>query len=214
MPDAKLRPVVFMDRDGTLNVEAGYIRDLDNLVLIDGAAEAVKRLNAAGIAAVLITNQSGPARGYYPESHVLDLNKRLLKLLADDGAHLDAVYYCPHLPDGVVEEYTMSCSCRKPEIGLVEKAYDEHADFDRERAFVVGDKATDVELAVNCKARGILVETGYGTRVQAGEYQWKVNPDYQARSIVDAIDWILSSLDISRDTGDGAQQVAGGSNRP
>ncbi|MCA9800429.1 MAG: HAD family hydrolase [Cyanobacteria bacterium HKST-UBA02] len=191
------RPVVFLDRDGTLNVEAGYIRDLENLRLIDGAAEAVKRLNKSGVAAVLVTNQSGAARAYYGEDHILALNERLQKLLDQEGAHLDSVYYCPHLPDGVVEEYTRVCRCRKPATGLVELAYEEHQDLDRERAFVVGDKATDVELARNCGARGILVETGYGQQVIAGEYQWQVEPDYQAASIVDAVNWILSELEGS-----------------
>jgi len=191
------RPVVFLDRDGTLNVEAGYIRDLENLRLIDGAAEAVKRLNRSGVAAVLVTNQSGAARAYYGEDHILALNERLLKLLEKEGAHLDSVYYCPHLPDGVVQKYTRDCPCRKPATGLVELAYEEHQDLDRQRAFVVGDKATDVELARNCGARGILVETGYGQQVIAGEYQWQVEPDYQAASIVDAVDWILRQLESS-----------------
>lgn len=188
------KPVVFLDRDGTLNVEAGYIRNLNDLNLIEGAAEAVRKLNSAGVAAVLVTNQSGAARGYYPEDHILALNSRLVSLLKDGGAFLDDVYYCPHLPDGTVEKYTFECECRKPAIGLVERAYKEHPDFDRKRSFVVGDKATDVELASNCGAKGILVETGYGQQVLAGEYQWKVVPDHQANCIVDAVDWILEQI--------------------
>lgn len=191
---AKQKPVVFLDRDGTLNVEVGYIRDLNNLILIDGAADAIRKLNSSGVAAVLITNQSGAARGYYPEEHIRDLNARLVKLLKDEDAFLDDVYYCPHLPDGTVELYTQVCACRKPAPGLVDQAYDEHPEFDRSRSFVVGDKSTDVELASNCGAKGILVETGYGKQVQAGEYQWKVNPDYQTDSIVEAVEWILNSL--------------------
>src|SRR5579885_2188111 len=173
MPDAS-QPVVFLDRDGTLNVEAGYIRILENLVLIGGAGEAIRRLNDAGVAAVLVTNQSGAARGYYGEDHILALNKRLVNLLDREGAHLDDVYYCPHLPDGVVEQYTCVCQCRKPAPGLVERAYSEHPQFDRNQSFVIGDKATDVELATNCGAKSVLVETGYGKQVLSGEYQWKV----------------------------------------
>ncbi len=130
-----LRPVVFLDRDGTLNVEAGYIRDLANLNLIEGAGEAVRLMNEAGLACILTTNQTGAARGYYPESHILDLNNRLLKLLADAGARLDAVYYCPHLSaaeGGQVSPYNVSCHCRKPATGLVEQAYREHPDLDRQ----------------------------------------------------------------------------------
>lgn len=188
------RPVVFLDRDGTLNVEAGYIRDLNNLVLIEGAANAVKRLNEEGVAAILVTNQTGAARGYYEESHIQDLNARLEKLLSDGGATLDAVYYCPHLEDGTVKEFSFACNCRKPEIGLVEQAFKEHSELDRQRSFVVGDKSTDVELAQNCGAKGVLVTTGYGEAVLRGEYQWPVKPDFQATSIVEAVEWILSQL--------------------
>jgi D-glycero-D-manno-heptose 1,7-bisphosphate phosphatase len=188
------RPVVFLDRDGTLNVEAGYIRQLENLVLIDGAAQAVKRLNDAGVAAILITNQTGAARGYYPEQHILDLNARLVRLLQEHGAHLDDVYYCPHLEEGSVPDYSFACDCRKPAPGLTVKAYAEHPELDRSRAFVVGDKATDVELAHNCGAIGVLVSTGYGEAVLKGEYQWPVKPDFQAASIVEAVDWILTQL--------------------
>ena len=188
------KPVVFLDRDGTLNVESGYIRDLNDLRLIDGAADAIRKLNSAGIAAVLVTNQTGAARGYYSEQHILDLNAKLVRLLKEEGAVLDDVYYCPHLADGTVEQYTKECDCRKPAPGLVEQAYKEHPEFDRTRSFVVGDKATDVELASNCGAKSILVETGYGKQVQAGEYQWKVTPDFQTDSIVEAVEWILSSL--------------------
>jgi D-glycero-D-manno-heptose 1,7-bisphosphate phosphatase len=188
------KPVVFLDRDGTLNVESGYIRDLNDLRLIDGAADAIRKLNSSGVAAVLITNQSGAARGYYAEEHIRDLNAKLVKLLKAEEAFLDDVYYCPHLPDGTVEKYTQVCQCRKPAPGLVEQAYNEHPELDRSRSFVVGDKATDVELASNCGAKSILVETGYGKQVQSGEYQWKVNPDFQTDSIVEAVDWILNNL--------------------
>jgi D-glycero-D-manno-heptose 1,7-bisphosphate phosphatase len=193
MPDA-LRPVVYLDRDGTLNEEVGYIRELSNLNLIAGAAEAIKRLNSAGVAAVLVTNQTGAARGFYGEDHIVNLNARLVKLLAAEGASLDAVYYCPHLADGTIAPYNVACECRKPEPGMVEQAFREHPEFDRSRSYVVGDKATDVELAKNCGAKGVLVTTGYGEDVVAGKYQWKVEPDFTAANIVAAVDWILADL--------------------
>lgn len=190
------RPVVYLDRDGTLNVEDGYIRQLERLVLIPGAAQAVRRLNEAGVAAVLITNQSGAARGYYPESHILDLNNRLVSLLKNEGAYLDAVYYCPHLPDGTVEEFTSNCKCRKPEIGLVERACMDDKTLDENCSYVVGDKSTDVELAHNIGGKGVLVRTGYGEQVLDGTYQWPVKPDYVASEITEAIDWILADLKV------------------
>ena len=191
------RPVVFLDRDGTLNVEVGYIRNVEDLVLIDGAAEAVRKLNQAGIAAILVTNQSGAARGYYAESHIHELHARLLKLLNAENAHLDNIYYCPHLEEGTVPPFNRVCDCRKPEVGMVEQAYAEHPELDRSRSFVIGDKATDVELARNCGAKGILVTTGYGTAVLKGEYQHIVEPDFQAPSIVEAVDWILQQVQVA-----------------
>ncbi len=197
---SSFQPVVFLDRDGTLNVEAGYIRELDNLNLIDGAGEAIAKLNGAGVACVLITNQTGAARGYYPESHINALHERLTKLLAGHGAHLDAIYYCPHLSaeeGGLVEPYNIACDCRKPGPALVDLAYADMPGLSRELAYMVGDKATDVELAANCKIKGVLVETGYGKDVQSGVYQWPVKPDYQATSIVEAAEWILQSIRAS-----------------
>lgn len=188
------KPVVFLDRDGTLNEEVGYIRDLKDLRLIAGAGAAVRKLNDAGVAAILITNQTGAARGYYAEQHIRDLNQRLQDLLAEDGAHLDGAYYCPHLPEASVAEYASVCACRKPEPGLVEQAFQENATLDRTLSYVVGDKATDVELAERCGARGVLVTTGYGQSVLAGTYQWPVKPDFTAGNIVEAVDWILSDL--------------------
>lgn len=188
------RPVVFLDRDGTLNEEIGYIRNVEDLVLIAGAGESIRKLNKAGIAAILVTNQTGAARGYYPEEHILALNNRLVGLLAKETAQLDGLYYCPHLEDGSVPEYSKKCQCRKPETGMVERAFAEHPDLDPERSYVVGDKATDVELARNCRARAVLVTTGYGQDVQDGKYQWPVEPDFAAADINQAIDWILSDL--------------------
>jgi D-glycero-D-manno-heptose 1,7-bisphosphate phosphatase len=192
------QPVVFLDRDGTLNVEIGYIRNVDDLVLIEGAADAVRKLNQSGIAAILVTNQTGAARGYYAESHIHALNARLLKLLKENGAHLDYVYYCPHLEEGIVEPFNRACACRKPAAGMVEQAYAEHPQLDKTKSFVIGDKASDVELAQNCGARGILVTTGYGEAVLKGEYQHVVKPDFQAPSIVEAVDWILAQVQVAR----------------
>lgn len=195
------KPVVFLDRDGTLNIEKGYIHELENLNLIEGAGQAVKTLNQNGIAAILVTNQTGAARGFYPEQHILDLNKRLCELLEKEGAHLDAVYYCPHLAEsegGKVDPYKLVCTCRKPETGLVDQAYKDNEELDPGLSYVVGDKSTDVELAINCGAKGILVKTGYGEKVLAGEYQWKVTPNHLADSICSAVDWILKDLALQK----------------
>jgi D-glycero-D-manno-heptose 1,7-bisphosphate phosphatase len=194
---AQLRPVVFLDRDGTLNEEVGYITDIKKLVLIKGAAQAVKRLNEAKIAAVLVTNQSGAARGLYSEEHILKLHERLELLLSEHGATLDAVYYCPHLKEGTVAPFNRECDCRKPKPGMVERAYADIKDLDASRAYVVGDKSTDVELASQCRAKSVLVTTGYGDQVLSGTYQWKVTPHHVAANIQEAVDWIMSDLKLS-----------------
>ena len=190
-----MRPVVFLDRDGTLNEEIGYIHDVTMLNLINGAAESVKKLNQANIAAVMVSNQTGAARGFYKEEHIKKLNDRLVNLLEEKGAHLDGLYYCPHLESGKVPEFSIACDCRKPEPGLVKKAFKDHPDVDPARSYVVGDKASDVELAKNCGAKGILVKTGYGQAVHDGRYQWKVEPHYLAHNITDAVNWILKDLE-------------------
>lgn len=190
------KPVVFLDRDGTLNVEKGYLRNLEDLVLIPGAAQAVKRLNEAGIAAILITNQSGAARQYFPESHIQNLHKRLLNLLAQENAFLDAVYYCPHLPNGADPNLSKICNCRKPATGLVERAYHDIAHLSKERAFMVGDKEADMGLSINAKLRSIIVRTGYGEETLKTLKAQDVQPEFVAADITEAVDWVLTQLKV------------------
>lgn len=185
-----MQRAVFLDRDGTINVEAGYLRQLDDLVLMPGAAEAIKQLRSAGYLCVLATNQSGPARGYYGEDHVLALNERLLDLLKGEGTTLDGVYYCPHLPDGTVPGYTRNCDCRKPEPGMLLKAAQDLG-IDLGQSYMVGDKATDVEVAHRAGCRGILLRSGYGERVLKGDYQFVPEADFVADDLAHAARWIL-----------------------
>lgn len=188
-----MRQAVFLDRDGTLNVEKGYIRDIAQVELYPGAAMAVRRLNDAGLPAILVTNQTGAARGYYGIEHVHGLNRRVQELLRSQaGARLDAVYYCPHYKDGVVAEFTRECDCRKPAPGMILQAARDFGDLDLPRSYVVGDKATDVTFARNAGCRGILVRTGYGEQVLAGQYQeLDVPPEQVCADIVEAVDYIL-----------------------
>ncbi len=188
------KPVVFLDRDGTLNFEKGYLRNLDDLVLIPGAARSVKRLNDAGIIAVLVTNQSGAARKYYPESHIQDLHKRLESLLGEEGAFLDAVYYCPHLPDGSEARLAKVCNCRKPATGLIDRAYDEISGLNKDKSFMVGDKEADIGLAINAKLRSIIVRTGYGEETLRMLTFRNIKPDFVAADINQGVDWILKEL--------------------
>lgn len=189
-------PAVFFDRDGTLNVEAGYIREVENLNLYSGAAKAVKRLNDAGILTVLTTNQSGPARGFYDEEHVKALHHRLERLLWEEAeAKLDAIFYCPHLPHGTVEPYAGECTCRKPEIGMIQMACKQFPQIDLNRSVVFGDKATDVELAVNAGCQSVLLKTGYGQRVLDGKYQvLNHQPTWVCDDVVEGVKVFLESV--------------------
>jgi D-glycero-D-manno-heptose 1,7-bisphosphate phosphatase len=163
---------VFLDRDGTLNVEKGYIRNVDDMELLPGAAQAVRLLNDAGLLTILTTNQTGAARGFYDEDHIRALNQRVADLIAaESGGRFDAMFYCPHLAKGVVAEYALDCECRKPRIGMVEQALQQFPDIDRSRSYIVGDKASDVAFAHNAGCRGVLLRTGYGQRVLEGKYQ-------------------------------------------
>lgn len=191
------RPAVFLDRDGVLNQEVGYIHRVEDLHLIPGVATAVRQLNDRGIFCCLVSNQAGPARGYYPQSHVELLHERLCHLLATEAeAWLDALYYCPHLsaPEGGIDpDYTCWTTWRKPNTGMLVAAAWDH-DLDLNRSFMVGDKATDVDLAHNAGCTGILVQTGYGERVLSGVYQHETQPDYVAPDLAAAVTWICQRL--------------------
>lgn len=193
-----MRRAVFLDRDGTLNVEKGYIRDVADIELYPGAAAAVRRLNDAGILAILATNQTGAARGYYTIEHVHALNSRVTALLMQQaGARLDGLYFCPHYKDGTVPAYTRDCDCRKPLPGMIVQARRDFPDIDLEQSFVIGDKATDILFARNAGCRGILVRTGYGEQVLAGTYQeLEVQPEKVCADIAEAVDHIMSQPQV------------------
>ncbi|MHB8069750.1 MAG: D-glycero-alpha-D-manno-heptose-1,7-bisphosphate 7-phosphatase [Desulfobaccales bacterium] len=178
---------VFLDRDGTINEEMGYINHPSRFVLLPRTAAAIKRLNDAGVKVVVITNQSGPARGYFPASLVEEVHARLRNLLAAEGAHLDGIYSCLHGPED-------GCDCRKPKPGLILQAAGE-LDIDLSRSYVVGDRYKDIQTGTNAGAKGIFVLTGYGR----GEYEhfgrtWEVQPAHIAEDLLDAAEWIINDL--------------------
>jgi D-glycero-D-manno-heptose 1,7-bisphosphate phosphatase len=187
------KPAVFLDRDGVLNIEVGYVHQLEDLQLIPGAAKAVRTLNDLGFFCCVVSNQSGPARSYYPKSHVDDLHRRLVELLEQEGsARLDAIYYCPYLSPaagGTNPDFSAWSSWRKPNTGMLVAAAWEH-DLDLCQSFMIGDKATDIDMAHNAGLTGILVKTGYGESVLSGNYQHSTKPDYSSSDLLDAVDWI------------------------
>jgi D-glycero-D-manno-heptose 1,7-bisphosphate phosphatase len=178
------RPAVFLDRDGTIAEEVGYLNHASRFHMFPFVAAAIQRLNESGLPVIVVTNQSGVGRGYFPESLVQTVNELMIQQLAKAGAKIDAIYYCPHLS-------TESCSCRKPKTGMLQRAAQEHG-IDLRRSFVVGDRYGDIELAQNARARSILVRTGYGEGELAWHAaKWPVQPDFVAQDLTQAADWIL-----------------------
>lgn len=187
---------VFLDRDGTVTEEAGYLTDIDMLRLIPGAGYAIRRLNQAGVKVVLVTNQSGVARGYFPESLVHAAHNKLIQMLRDEGAVLDGIYYCPHHPTAGNSEYTIACDCRKPGTGLLDRAAIE-LDIDIAGSFVVGDKWSDVELGQRAGAKTILVKTGFRPDDPGNIRPAHVKePDFTAHDLSEAVEWILNAQGI------------------
>lgn len=186
----------FLDRDGTLNVEKGYIRQLSDLELIPGVAQAVRQLNDAGILAILTTNQTGAARGFYELSHIHALNDRLQTLLAQGAnARLDAVFYCPHLSKGTVAPFAIVCQCRKPETGMILSAKQAFPDINVTHSYVLGDKASDVAFGKAAGCKSVLLKTGYGEKVLAGQYQsLDIQPDFVFDDMPQAVAVILKEL--------------------
>jgi D-glycero-D-manno-heptose 1,7-bisphosphate phosphatase len=179
-----LRPAVFLDRDGTIAEEVGYLNHASRFRMFPWVAGGVRRLNEAGYPVVVVTNQSGIGRGYFPESLVHEVNQLMTQQLSHAGARIDAIYYCPHTS-------AENCNCRKPRTGMLERAAREHG-LDLQRSFVVGDRYGDIELACNAHARGILVRTGYGEGELAWHAaKWPTPPDFVAQDLAEAADWIL-----------------------
>ena len=156
--DPGKRPAAFLDRDGVLNVDHGYAHRPDQLEWIAGAPEAVRLLNEAGYYVIVVTNQSGVARGYYEEAAVHQFHAHMQDALRAQGAHIDAFYYCPHHPEGTVKELAVRCRCRKPEPGMLEQAAREWP-IDLPRSFLIGDKDDDMAAAAAFNIRGIKFDS-------------------------------------------------------
>jgi len=152
-------PAVFFDRDGTLNVDTGYLHEKEKLQWMPEAREAVKLANDRGYLAIVITNQSGVARGMFGEKAVRDLHAYMNEELEKIGAHLDGFYYCPHHPEAAVPEYRKDCDCRKPKSGLISAACKDF-DIDLGQSLMVGDSPRDVECAERAGVRGVLYKGG------------------------------------------------------
>lgn len=184
-----MKHAVFLDRDGTMVEEAGYLDRLERLVFFPYTVDAVRLLNQAGFAVIVVTNQAGIARGLIKESFVAEAHRHISERLAAGGARVDGYYYCPHYPRGIVQELSGQCNCRKPQPGMLRQAAEDHQ-LDLSRSFVVGDRWHDVELAQNVGAQGILVRTGLGRRDESSP-EPGIKPAAILDNLIDAAAWIL-----------------------
>jgi len=177
---------VFLDRDGVIVRQVDHLNRAEDLELIPGAGEAIARLNAAGIPVVVVTNQAGVAKGYLTIADLEEIHARLREELEERGARLDAIYYCPHHPQATVTEYLLDCPCRKPGIGMLERARDERG-IDPSLSYLVGDSTSDILAGSRAGCRTILVKTGFAGR----DGLFEVKPDLVVADLGVAVDMIL-----------------------
>jgi len=178
------QPAVFLDRDGTICVLEPYLHEPAKTRLIQGAPEAIRTLFENGFLIIVITNQSGIARGLFQKKDMEAVNERIVQLLAEGRARLDGMYHCPHHPDE-------GCKCRKPMPGLIEMAAID-MNVDLKASYFIGDNISDIEAGHAAGCLTILVRTGYGEKELARKAEWKVAPTHVAKDLKDAVDWIIS----------------------
>ncbi len=151
-----MNKAIFLDRDGTINVEKDYLYKIDEFEFLPRVPEALRLLQAAGFLLIIVTNQSGMARGYYSEEDFLKLNKWMISTLEAEGIHISRVYYCPHHPEGTIEKYRIDCNCRKPRLGMYEQAATDF-DISFSESYAIGDKMRDCAICNVSDCRGYLV---------------------------------------------------------
>ncbi|MDE7307054.1 MAG: HAD-IIIA family hydrolase [Lachnospiraceae bacterium] len=175
------KPAVFLDRDGVLSVEKGYIISHQQLEIFQYSSKAVQLIHKAGYYAIVVTNQSAVARGTLEEKELLKMNEILI-----EKTKIDAVYYCPHYVNGVIRKYSFNCDCRKPKIGMIQKACEDF-DIDMQKSFMVGDRASDIILGNNVGIYTVLLESGYGSKRLESE----VMPDYKFLDLYQFAEFII-----------------------
>ena len=185
------KSAVFIDRDGTISEEVGYVNHPSRFRLFPYSAQAIKRLNDAGWLAIVVTNQAGVARGYFSEETITEVHGRLNNELAKENGRLDAIYYCAHHPSVGDPPYRLDCDCRKPRAGLIKRASSDF-EIDLSNSWMVGDRYSDIELAHNAGLRSAFVLSGYGRG--EWEYQrssWKLQPDLVSENLLEAVNSIV-----------------------
>ncbi len=192
-----LRPAIFLDRDGTVTDEVGYINHISRARIYPFAAEAVRMLKSTGLPVIIVTNQSGVGRGYFTEEIVGQVHRMVQDTLQAAGTGIDAYYYCPHHPDAAVEKYRRECRCRKPGTGMPEEAAEQFG-IDLSRSYMVGDTYRDMKMGFAIGARTVMLMTGYGR----GEHEyrrgeWFRTPDLLAENLLEAAKLIVQELNTN-----------------
>ena len=186
-----MNKAVFLDRDGTLNYDVGYLSKLDNIYIFEGVVDSLKRLKDSGYLNIIITNQSGIARGYLSLSNLKTIHEKFLNILSYDGICLiDDVFFSPYHIDGLIEEYTKESDCRKPGTGMIDKAVKKH-DIDISKSYFVGDSLVDMHCAKNAGLKKILVKTGYGIKAMNECSKLGVEIDFISANFSEAVSFIL-----------------------
>jgi D-glycero-D-manno-heptose 1,7-bisphosphate phosphatase len=186
------RPAIFIDRDGTLSQEIGYVNHVSRFRLFPFAVDAIRLVNRSGHLAVLVTNQAGVARGYFPEATITAVHESVTATMARGGAHFDAIYYCPHHPSVGEAPYRLDCDCRKPRPGLLHRA-ERELSADLGRSYVIGDRLGDLQLAWSVGATAVLVKTGYGLgELENHAPRWRRQPDIVADNLLHAVELVLT----------------------
>ena len=185
-----MNKAIFLDRDGTINEEMGYINHLSRFKVFDFVYEAIRILNNEGYKIIVITNQSGLARGYFDKSLLERIHSNLLTDAQKNKARIDKIYYCPHHKNGIIAEYSKECDCRKPKPGLLLKARDEF-NIDMSQSYIIGDRYKDMQFGLKNGLKTIMVMTGYGL----GEYTYQKNnwpqmPDFICQDLLEAAEII------------------------
>lgn len=191
---ANKQKAIFLDRDGVINEEVNFLYRPEQIKLIDGSAEAVKKINDSDYLVIVITNQSVVARGICSEKDVAEIHKKLDMLLGEKHAFLDGIYYCPHHPDrgfeGEKREYKIECECRKPKTGMVKQAQHDF-NIDQEKSFIIGDATADIMTGVNAGLKTILVRTGYAGK----DKKFDCQPDFIFENLKEAVDFIMGKYE-------------------
>ena len=185
--------LIFLDRDGTMNVSKGFISNADDLELIPGTIEAIKAINKSGALAIVITNQPVIARGECSFEELHNIHNKLKTLLGEKGAFVDDIFYCPHHPDkgfeGEVPELKFDCECRKPKTGMINEAVDKY-NIDLSKSYMVGDSTMDLELARNAGVKSVLVDTGFA----GNDGKYDRSCDIEAKDLLDAVEKIIKDM--------------------